>query len=341
MVNLTAAHRELFRRADDEMFSSLDDLSAHCRQERNAARELWVPPQDLTPQGGDEHLRLHLGNDGAFGMNHWSFSQLCSLCGVSRDTLNILSADTARRALLETRPSGTKPLQVLTNRETVRAIHGTQYSRLWNADLVEAIRGAASGFQPPQTARTGATGLYCGEQDLFAFLIDPAGWTEIGGEAFAPGLFVWNSEVGKRSLGIQTFWFQQVCGNHIVWDAVEVVEYTRKHTGNVGDSLAEICRIAEDLGRKRDERQDGFAKVIAKAMHERVGDAEEAGKFLVKHGITRSLVKHAVDQIGTEGKPFTLWTLVDTLTRLTQEVRYAGDRLEADVKVAQLLALAA
>ena len=60
----------------------------------------------------------------------------------------------------------------------------------------------------------GATGLYCGEQDLFVFLIDPVGWAEIDGEAFAPGFFVWNSEVGKRSVGIQTFWFQQVCANH-------------------------------------------------------------------------------------------------------------------------------
>lgn len=51
---------------------------------------------------------------------------------------------------------------------------------------------------------TGATGLYCGEQDLFCFLIDPAGWIEIGEEAFAPGFFVWNSEVGRRSLGIST-----------------------------------------------------------------------------------------------------------------------------------------
>ena len=79
-------------------------------------------------------------------------------------------------------------------------------------------------------------------------------------------------------------------------------------------------RIVEALAKKRDERKDGFAKVIAKAMNETVGDADEATKFLAKHGITRSLVKRAVDKIGTEGKPFTLWTLVDTLTRLTQEV---------------------
>ncbi len=47
-------------------------------------------------------------------------------------------------------------------------------------------------------------------------------------------------------------------------------------------------------------------------------------------------------QIGEEGKPFTIFTLVDALTRLTQQqTRYAGDRTEADVKASKLLALAA
>src|SRR4029079_4004558 len=72
---------------------------------------------------------------------------------------------------------------------------------------------------------------------MFAFLIDPAGWTEIGGDAFAPGFFVWNSEVGRRSLGVQTFWFQAVCQNHIVWDAVDVFEFTRKQRANVHEKL--------------------------------------------------------------------------------------------------------
>ena len=78
-------------------------------------------------------------------------------------------------------------------------------------------------------------------------MIDPTGWAEINGEAFAPGFFLWNSEVGRRSLGIQSFWFQAVCQNHIVWDAVEVFDFTRKHTANVHDGLDEIRRIIETL----------------------------------------------------------------------------------------------
>jgi hypothetical protein len=86
---------------------------------------------------------------------------------------------------------------------------------------------------------------------MFCFLIDPTGWIDIEGESFAPGMFVWNSEVGRRSLGIQTFWFQRVCANHIVWDAVEVVDFTRKHTASISDSLREMRQIIENLVAKR------------------------------------------------------------------------------------------
>ncbi len=203
------------------------------------------------------------------------------------------------------------------------------------------LQQTATDFQPPQTAMTGATGLYCGEQDMFCFLIDPTGWAEIDGEAFAPGFFLWNSEVGRRSLGIQTFWFQKVCQNHIVWDATEVVEFTRKHTANVRDGLGEIRRLIETLVARRDERRDGFIKVLRKAMTERLGDdAEAVMKVLAKEGIPRHLATQSLE-IAKEQGAFTIFALVDALTRLTQNIVYAGDRMEMDAKVSALLALAA
>ena len=148
------------------------------------------------------------------------------------------------------------------------------------------FRSSLSISSPRRRAATDATGLYAGEQDMFCFLIDPAGWTEIGGQAFAPGFFIWNSEVGSRTVGIETFWFQAICQNHIVWDAVEVVQFTRKHTANVHESLNEIRRIIEALVARRDERRDGFAKVIQRAMETRLGDdADEVRKILAQQGI--------------------------------------------------------
>ena len=146
--------------------------------------------------------------------------------------------------------------------------------------------------------------------------------------------------MGKRSVGIQTFWFQAVCQNHIVWDAVEVVEFARKHTAKVGDALGDIRRHIEQLVAKRDERRDGFARVIRKAMQQTIGDdAEAVMKELAKHGLGRGLAKQAVESVA--GGRFTIFALVDALTRLAQKAEYAGDRTATDVQAAALLALAA
>jgi len=151
----------------------------------------------------------------------------------------------------------------------------------------------------------------------------------------------WNSEVGCRSVGIQTFWFQAVCQNHIVWDAVEVIDFTRKHTANVRDCLTGIRRMIEGLVSKRNQRRDGFAALMAKAFQHKLGaKAEEVAKVLARQGIPRDLAKRALLMAEEKGR-FTVFSIVDALTRIAGEYANAGDRLEVDVKAAKLLSLAA
>jgi hypothetical protein len=175
---------------------------------------------------------------------------------------------------------------------------------------------------------------------MFVFLIDPQGWTEIGGETFAPGFFLWNSEVGRRALGVETFWFQAVCQNHIVWDAVEVVEFSRKHTANVRDALLDIRRIIQTLAAKRDQRRDAFAKVIERAMQTKLGnDTDEVTAALAKAGIGRLLARQAIELAQEQGR-FTVFSMVDALTRLARRHVNAGDRTELDQQAGRLLTLA-
>jgi len=54
---------------------------------------------------------LGLGDNPDYELNDWSFSQLCRMAGVSKDTINRLSTRTASKALEETLPSAEKPLQ--------------------------------------------------------------------------------------------------------------------------------------------------------------------------------------------------------------------------------------
>lgn len=339
MVNLTRASRELFRRTPDERFKSLEELRAHCRNEKQFSTERWQLPQTMQPRSDGDTVLLTLAEGEQCRLNDWSFGQLCRMSGISKDTISQLSPDTASLALRETLPAADKPIQILTAGATVRSLHGVSYTRLWNSHLLNVVAEYANDFQPPPAGFNGATGLYCGEQDLFAFLIDPQGWVEIDDQAFAPGFFVWNSEVGRRTLGIQTFWFQAICQNHIVWDATNVVEFTRKHTTSVQDGLLEVGRMIERLVAERDARRDGFHKMIRTAMSARIGqDGDEALKALLDHGIPRGLGKEAVNL--AQGR-FTVFAMVDALTRLTQRVQFAGDRAELDQKAAGLLALAA
>jgi len=341
MATLTSASKELFRRSADERFDSLNALYAKCAEDMRRSTDRWHAPAEIVPNPAEGRLDIDLGSQGAYRLNDWSFTQLCKLAGVGKDTLNKLSPETAGRVLTETIPVGGKPLQLLSFDRNIRSIHGASYTRLHNIDLLTVVREFATDFQPPQRSKFGGTGLYAGEQDMFIFLIDPLGWAEIEGEAFAPGFFLWNSEVGRRSVGIQTFWFQAVCANHIVWDAVEVVDFSRKHTANVRECLSEIRRHIERLVEKRDQRRDGFAKVIASAFKTKLGDnADEVAKVLARYGIPRDLGRQALQTAEQAGR-FTLFSIVDALTRIAGEYQHAGDRTEIDQKASALLALAA
>ena len=162
MANLTRANRELYRRGPDEAFQSLQELHDHCRQERRYSTDVWQLPQTLLPQVHDGGLSLTLEKGGGVGLTDWSFSQMCRLAGISKETVNRLQPETATLAFRDTLPQGDKPVQLLTTGQTVRSVHGVSYTRLWNAELIETVRDVASDFQPPQAAFNGSTGLYCG-----------------------------------------------------------------------------------------------------------------------------------------------------------------------------------
>ncbi|MBX9623544.1 MAG: hypothetical protein K2X82_06995, partial [Gemmataceae bacterium] len=151
---------------------------------------------------------------------------------------------------------------------------------------------------------------------------------------------VWNSEVGRRSVGVQTFWFQAVCQNHIVWDATEIEGSVWTHTAKVDEAVPTIKALVARLARKRDERRDTFVRVLKRAAGAVLGaDADEALKALTRHGIPAGLGRLACEQCHQQGKRFTIFALVDALTQLNREARFAGDRTEADIRAASLLKL--
>ena len=75
-------------------------------------------------------------------------------------------------------------------------------------------------------------------------------------------------------------------------------------------------------------------------MTETLGhDADAVVRRLGSEGIPRGLIKEAME-IAEKRGGFTIFALVDALTKLSQRLKLAGDRIELDTKIGRLLNLA-
>jgi hypothetical protein len=71
-----------------------------------------------------------------------------------------------------------------------------------------------------------------------------------------------------------------------------------------------------------------------------IGDVEEVKNLLAKSGLRPALVEQAIDLSQQRGR-FTVFALVDAVTRLASKMPYAGDRMQVDQQAGRLLTLAA
>ena len=341
MTGMNGRYCQLFSRSDDQHFATFDALYTHCLDRQRNSEMYWRLPADMIPTDYQDNLRLKLTGSRAFSLTEWSFGQVCKLAGVKKESLNRLKSSTAAQVLMETMPHGPRPLQIFTYDETIRSIQTVGYTRIYDSALLELVMEEAFDFDSPPVGDSGATGLYAGEQDMFAFMIDQKVWIEVGDERFAPGFFIWNSEVGRRSVGLTTFWYQRGCGNHIIWDANTTVSYSRKHTATVDSVLGDIRLLLKQLVEKSSNRKDSFAKSLSRARQTNLGTCpDEVIKVLNRCGIAMNLVHQAVTTMADKSDGFTVYNAVDTLTRITGRLRNAGERIEQDSKIGQLLALA-
>jgi len=103
--------------------------------------------------------------------------------------------------------------------------------RIWNSEITSRLCDleARGPWQPAPAAFDGSRGLYMGDRDLFAFMVDSGRriFEKLPGGGLSRGFFVWNSEVGAASFGIQTFFYEYVC-------------VSTKNSSTIGDKLDAI-----------------------------------------------------------------------------------------------------
>ena len=76
------------------------------------------------------------------------------------------------------------------------------------------------------------------------------------------GAIYWNSEVGASVLGCMFFYYNAMCGNHIIWGASEVNEVRVRH---VGSPMERMRNFEVQLAQYADESANEMQATLKKA----------------------------------------------------------------------------
>lgn len=348
-------------RPDDERFTSLTDMYAHTQgiRQRSAARVISSRQLQAAPVDGDARALVAIGPGGnAVNFTNWSFGQVAQLAGAPaaymRDLPGELAADCLNYGLQSRDVEDVGVLLYNNGSAQLRAATGPNYGRVWNHQVIASLMerfgdGVTGDFKVPgefgkDVAITKAnTTLYASDRDMFVFLADEKHRIEMPGRrdgqsgSLARGFFVWNSEVGKTSLGIGTFLFDYVCCNRIVWGAQQYAEVRINHTSKAPDRWIEQAVPAIKA------YADSSAQTITHAIElARAARIEDVDAFLVSRRFTRNkanAIKAA--HMNDEGRPIeTLWDAATAVTAYARGVGYQDERVELEREGGRILDLA-
>ena len=223
----------------------------------------------------------------------------------------------------------------------LRSVNGPNYGRVYDADVVDALvdkfgDGVSGQWRVPGefgnkvTVTKDNTTLYASDRDMFVFLADEDNRIEIPNRragkfgSFARGFFVWNSEVGKTTLGAGFFLFDYVCCNRIVWGADQYTEVRIRHTKGAPDRwLEEVTPVLREYA---EASAKPVVEAIEHAREKRLGDELDA--FLAnRFGKSMVPALKAIHET-EEGRPIeTLW---DVTTAATAHARSLAEQRQAD-----------
>ncbi len=363
---LTAASREWATRPDDERFLNLMDLHGHALAMRHRSAEKVVPSRGLRVLPSPENQRTGLFIQGQNGtqatISNYAFGQLASLgsgpAGYIRKLPAPLAADCINYGLQFQREP--EDVGVLLTRDVdsgvpqLRAATGPRYGRVWNSEITRALMdkfgdGRTGDWRVPgefgkQVDITkDNTTLYAGDRDMFVFLCDEENRIEVDNRrdgqsgSLARGFFIWNSEVGSKSIGIAFFLFDYVCMNRMVWGVQGFQEHRIRHSVSAPDRwLEEIAPVLATYSQASAEPVMDRIKAAQAAKIDRVDD------FLAKRFSARAATTFQNVHLAEEGRPIeTIWDAVTAVTAHARSIKHQDDRVELERKGGALLDLAA
>lgn len=361
-MELMTASKQWASRPDDERFLNLVDMQKHFADQRTNSRELVVSSRriQMVPTPDNKGMTVIGPNGHAYAPTHWSFGQLAQLAeapaGYLRSIPSPIAADCINYGLQYRRDIEDVGVLLYRNggEPVIRAATGPRYGRIWNSDVIDGLvsrfgDGLSGQFKVPgefgksvEVTKENTT-LYAGDRDMFVFLADEEHRIEVPNRrdgkpgTMARGFFVWNSEVGSATFGLQTFLFDYVCCNRIVWGAQDVSSVTIRHSAGAPDRYIE--EMAPALTAYAEGATAPVVKLIEDARAKRIDDVDAflAGRF-GKRVVESIKLAHETD----EGRPIeNLWDATTAVTAYARKIGHQDRRVELERQAGEIMALAA
>lgn len=231
----------------------------------------------------------------------------------------------------------------------VRAVTTERYARIWDCEVVGRLRELEDWEPAVPDIRQRAenpetdTALYASDHDVFAFLRTDVYLREPGTDSpLWRGVIVENSEVGAAALKLTGFCYREMCGNHIIWGAQNVVDLSVRHIGNIQEK---VQRWEFALQQYAQESASDEEALIARAQQTRIGATKEEVLDILfgnrKLGLGKKVLQASYDAVrpDEDGDPRTAWGLAQGITRHSQQILHQDKRKALDEAAGRLLAM--
>jgi hypothetical protein len=161
---------------------------------------------------------------------------------------------------------------------------------------------------------------------------------------------LWNSEVGDCSLGGMAFMLKGVCGNHIVWDARNVMEFALRHVGAVAERAHGALEVhmkkyaADSANEEQGRVKLAKAKVLGATKQDVIDAVLGFARSKKIAGITQNTLNAAYDTAVEHeawyGDPNTVYGVVNGLTEVSQRETHADQRNALDRAAGRVMTMA-
>jgi hypothetical protein len=356
-MQLYKASRQWASRPDDERFPSIQALYDATKHYADVARTAHASVMDLRVQAQGDDVAL-TGKSGVPALfTNWAFAQLCARVGTDesrppagylRSLPPTLAAQNLNYALAQSKDD--RSLQLMFHQNgglMLRSLTSEKYTRIWDYEVAERLLTLETmGWRPARPtfnkSADDSPSLYASDHDMFAFVMsDLATIKEPGAhEPLYRGVMVQNSEVGSSALIFTSFLFRALCGNRMIWDASKVFEVNLRHVGKVNERFglyaAELKKYAESSASDEEAKIEKAQKTLI---------AEDKDKLLDKLfgiktiGLSRKTLEAGYQAVlpAEDGNPLSVWGYVQGLTRASQSIPYADERVRVDRAAGKIL----